>query len=71
MFSPAGVEENLISVEVAKELRDHFDDLFRGKFPTGHVCVALNMSWEITEGHVGIVSRHQEMGLYKRSWLVD
>lgn len=27
--------ENLISVEVAKELREHFDDLFRGNFPTG------------------------------------
>jgi len=28
-------EENLITVELAKELRDSFDDLFRGKFPTG------------------------------------
>jgi len=27
--------ENLISAELAKELRDHFDDLFKGKFPTG------------------------------------
>ena len=31
----AWLEENLISVEVAKELREHFDDLFRGNFPTG------------------------------------
>ena len=28
-------QENLISVELAKELREHFDDLFKGKFPTG------------------------------------
>ena len=42
-------EENLITVELAKELRDSFDDLFRGKFPTGTARGRRTMSWEITE----------------------
>lgn len=39
-FSPAfcltpASEEKLISVEQAKELREHYEELFQGKFPTG------------------------------------